>query len=74
MVPEIDPKSFGSFEKRAPGPVGWPDEGSTLPPPSSAPSMHEAIFVSQSLIFALFRYFRGWFVRRMLAKSREKVT
>ena len=24
--------------------------------------------------FALFRYFRGWFVRRMLEKSKAKVT
>ena len=32
------------------------------------------IFYDVDSHFALFRYFRGWFVRRMLEKSKAKVT
>lgn len=31
-------------------------------------------FILKESYFALFRYFRGWFVRRMLEKSKAKVT
>lgn len=30
--------------------------------------------VLNEVYFTLFRYFRGWFVRRMLEKSKAKVT